>query len=65
MTGGNLIFFNCPHVISVNVHVHVFVAHNCGAMWNYDRPIQSSMDGKDVLNTLVLIEPNVRALAAR
>jgi hypothetical protein len=39
VTGENLIFFNCPHFISVNVHVHVFVAHNRGAMWNYDRSV--------------------------
>jgi len=39
VTGENFIFFNYPHFVSVNVHAHVFVAHNCGAMWNYDRPI--------------------------
>ena len=39
VTGEHFIFVNCPHFIPVNVYVHVFVAHNRRAMWNYDGPI--------------------------
>jgi hypothetical protein len=30
---------NRPHFITVDIHVHIFVAHHCGAMGNHDRPI--------------------------
>jgi len=39
VTGEHFIFVNCPHFIPGNVYVHVFVAHNRRAMWNYDGPV--------------------------
>ena len=39
MTGADFILRNDLHVLTVDIHIHIFMAHHGGAMGNHDSPI--------------------------